>query len=254
MATDEFERVLLPIRVLEGQTLDEDLAALLVPMDVLLLGYHVVPEQTPPGQMRNQFEAQAQAALATMVEAIIAAGGSAESRLVFTHDEDQSIDRVGAEWGATARVYPNPVSPVESVLAVFGDAIDPRRLGAFLGRLRADRPMDITVLVVSSSDEGVDKRIDELRVALAAAELPIDAIAIEVPDSRRLRDVILAESVSHDVTVLGPHRADWRSHLFGDLNERIAAKSVGPVLEVFDPPLGSDEDGQETDTDGRETP
>ena len=240
MTADESvnERVIVPLAILEGQSLDEDLAAFLTPLEVHLLGYHVVPEQTTPSQMRDQFEEQAQAALDAMVRDIEQAGGAAASRLVFTHDVDQSIQRVAAELGATARVYPNPVAPVESILAVLGSAIDPTRLGAFLGLLRSDRSIDITVLVIPGDDPVEDARVDTLRAALSDSEVPPNVIEIRRAEKKPFDDEIIQMSIAHDVTVMGQHRANWRSILFGDIEERVAAESVGPVVEILDSTVG----------------
>jgi len=48
--------VLVPIRVLEGESIPEGVPELLADAHVVLLGYHVVPDQTATGQARMQFE------------------------------------------------------------------------------------------------------------------------------------------------------------------------------------------------------
>ena len=52
--------VLVPIRVLEGESIPEGVPELLANAHVVLLGYHEIPEQTAPGQARMQFEERAQ--------------------------------------------------------------------------------------------------------------------------------------------------------------------------------------------------
>ncbi|MFW6384989.1 MAG: universal stress protein, partial [Halodesulfurarchaeum sp.] len=42
--------VLVPIRVLEGESIPEGVPELLANAHVVLLGYHVVPDQTAAGQ------------------------------------------------------------------------------------------------------------------------------------------------------------------------------------------------------------
>ena len=51
--------ILVPIRVLEGESVPEGVPELLAHAHVVLLGYHVIPEQTAPGQARMQFEDRA---------------------------------------------------------------------------------------------------------------------------------------------------------------------------------------------------
>lgn len=226
------ERVLLPMEVLKGRALDDDLASFLAPVEVLLVGYHVVPEQTPPGQMRDQFEARAQSVLDGMVEEIVEHGGTAETRLVFTHDPHQSIQRITGEGAVTARVHPNPLSRVENVLAVLDGAIEPDRLASFLARILNGRPMQITVLLVPTADDD-DTRIDDLRRRFRQVNIPSDAVSVTVTEKRSIHEAIIDAAVDHDVTVMGPHAADWRSILFGDFEERVATESLGPVIEIL---------------------
>lgn len=229
------ERIIIPLEILEGQTLDEDLAKLLEPIEVILLGYHVVPEQTPPSQMRNQFEDQAMKALDSIVQEIDDAGGNAESRLVFTHDAEASIERVAGETNATAQVHLNPLAPVESILAVVDPGTDPKRLARFLIALLENRQISLTLLLTGADeDDGtLEKRGEELLTLFHSLGLPTDAIANVLVAGVPVTESIVSATTSHDVTVMGSHEADWRSLFFGDIEERIAAESVGPVIEVF---------------------
>ncbi|MFB6311318.1 MAG: universal stress protein, partial [Salinirussus sp.] len=108
--------ILVPVEVLEGETLDEDLLELVSTVQIIVLGYHVLPEQTPPDQARIQFEEAAQAKLDDLAGHIREAGGDAETRLVFTNDEEQTIDRVANEAGARVILIPNPATDVDSLL------------------------------------------------------------------------------------------------------------------------------------------
>ena len=55
--------ILVPIRVLEGESVPEGVPELLANAHVVLLGYHVIPDQTAPGQARMQFEDRGKARL-----------------------------------------------------------------------------------------------------------------------------------------------------------------------------------------------
>ena len=94
-------RVLVPVEVLAGKTVAPGLMTLLGTVDVTVLGYHVLPEQTPPDQARHQYEERATAALEDLSEEFRAAGGAADHRLVFTHDREQTVTRVADEITAT---------------------------------------------------------------------------------------------------------------------------------------------------------
>ncbi|PHQ44714.1 universal stress protein UspA, partial [Halorubrum sp. C3] len=93
-------RVLVPVAVLEGGSVSPGLISLLGAVDVTVLGYHVLPEQTPPDQARLQFGERATSALEDISQEFAAAGGAADHRLVFTHDREQTIERVTDEVDA----------------------------------------------------------------------------------------------------------------------------------------------------------
>lgn len=224
------EVVLVPIEILEGETLDEDLATLLSTLDVVILGYHKAPEQTPPSQMRQQFEERAETALDSVALEIEDQNGSVTQRLVFTHDVEQSIERIAAEVGATAIVHPNPQAPPESLLLVLGLETDAARVATFTAKLRGERDFSITLLAgpeTTSADSAVE--------ALEANGVPPDAIAVRSVEAQPFIDAIIDTAIDHDVTIMGTARPDWRSLLLGDMEERIAAESLGPVIEVRTP-------------------
>nr|WP_197428479.1 hypothetical protein [Halapricum sp. CBA1109] len=106
-------RVLVPVAVLDGETVSSGLMALLGTVDVTVLGYHVLPEQTPPDQARSQFEDRATAALVDLREEFEAAGGAADHRLVFTHDREQTMTRVADDVGRGGPT-PSPGRPATS--------------------------------------------------------------------------------------------------------------------------------------------
>jgi hypothetical protein len=49
----------VPVAILKGETVPDAVVELLSTLPVVVLGYHVLPEQTAPGQARMQFEDQA---------------------------------------------------------------------------------------------------------------------------------------------------------------------------------------------------
>ena len=135
LTSDDPPTVLVPIRVLEGQALPETLATFLAAADVVVLGYHVLPEQTPAEQASMQFEDRARSAVDDIADAFRDAGGEAETRVAFTHDRDQTVERVAADVGATALLLPNPVADVETLLVAVRGALASFGLIAFMDRL-----------------------------------------------------------------------------------------------------------------------
>ncbi|GAB3417444.1 universal stress protein [Haloparvum alkalitolerans] len=233
------ERVLIPLPILEGQGVPGGLPELLSTTDVILLGYHVVPEQTPPDMMRQQYEEQAQKSLSEVAETFANAGGEAETRLVFTHDREQTVDRVLAETGATAFLLPRPIASVDSVLVPLRGDVDAARIARFVARLRGDRDIDVTLYAATGEGEDAAAAAAAELVDLAAATLtdlgvPADAITERAEVTDTPTRAIIRVAIAHDAVVMGKREPDWRSLIFGELHEQIADESLGPVFVVGD--------------------
>ena len=220
-------RVLVPIEVLEGETVPSSLFDLLAPADVTLLGYHVLPEQTAPGQARQQFEERAVDALQD-VAASYAGQGTIETRLVFTHDEHQTIDRVADEVGADAFVVPGAIGAVDSLLVPLTGDVAVDNVLEFVEALVAGRDVSVTLFLASEDTDGARQLLETS--ARRLREAGIDAATRLV--TARPFEGLLAAVPGHDAVVMGEAAPSLRSFVLGDEAERIAAASVGPVVVV----------------------
>jgi len=222
-------RVLVPIKVLEGETVSPGLMNLLGTVDVTVLGYHVLPEQTSPDQARLQYEERATDALNDLAQEFRSAGGEADHRLVFTHDRRQSIRRVANDVNARAFAVSGITGDVDSILvSVTGDVSVDRILG-FVEDVVGDREIEVTLF--AAADGNADSVGDELNAAAERLrDSGIDA-KTEVVVGRPFKTLIDAVP-GHDAVVVGEKAPSLRSLVFSDESEKMAAASVGPVLVV----------------------
>ncbi|MDZ7701327.1 MAG: universal stress protein [Halobacteriales archaeon] len=220
-------RVLVPVAVLENEAVPLGLMNLLGTMDVTVLGYHVLPEQTPPDQARQQYEDRANDALADVAEEFREAGGEADYRLVFTGDRPKTIERVAEEVDARAYALTGATGAVDRLLvSLSGDVAADRVLG-FVAELVDGRDIGVTLLRVAG-DEG------EISLPAAAERLEDAGIAVETieAEARAPLEALLEALPDHDAIVMGEQAPSLGSFLFGQVTERVAAESVGPVLVV----------------------
>ena len=222
--------VLVPIEILKGETVPASLFELLAPANVTVLGYHVLPEQTPPDQARQQFEERAVDALAD-----VAAGydgeGTVWTRLVFTHDEHQTIGRVADEIDADAFVVPGAIAELDSLLVpLTGDVAVDNVLG-FVEELVAGRDVSVTLFLASEDTDEARQLLETS--ARRLREAGIDT-ATRLVTARPFAG-LLAAVPGHDAVVMGEAAPSLRSVLLGDEAERVAAASVGPVVVVRRP-------------------
>ncbi len=233
-------RVLVPVAVLEGETVPDSVGELLGTLPVTVLGYHVVPEQTPPDQARLQFEDRARAKLDDVATVFRDAGGDVDTRLVFTSERERTVDRVAAETGCEAVLVPNPAGDVERLLVPLGGDVDVSRVVDLVTALVGDRAIEVTLFHVVGAETG--REAGRRRLADAADGLRGHGIdvteAVVVSDSAV--EAIADAAVDHDVVVMGESEPSLRSFVFGESSDRVADSSVGPVVVVRRGPTGDD--------------
>lgn len=222
-------RVLVPVAVLEGETVSPGLMNLLGTVDVTVLGYHVLPEQTPPDQARLQYEARATDALEDVTEEFRTAGGAADYRLVFTHDREQTIDRVATEVQARALAISGMTGDVDQILVPLSGDVAIERILRFVADLVGDRDIGVTLFLATKTEDADTSALETAAAALRSRGLTVrtKAVAGASPFA-----ALIDEVPGHDVIVMGERAPSFRSLVFGEESERVASESVGPVLVV----------------------
>lgn len=219
-------RVLVPVAIVEGETISRGLIDLLASMDVTVLGYMEPPDQTSPEQAKDQFEDRAVAALEDFVEDFRDAGGHADYRLVFTPDRKQTVDRFTRETGSVAHAVVGTASGIDRLLVSLSGDVKSDRIVAFVEELIDGR--DIEVTLIASGESAKDDRLDR-----GARRLGDAGISVKTRRRKAKEFDALVESVAgHDAIVMGQKAPSLSSLLFGDEAERMATASVGPVLVV----------------------
>jgi len=239
-AARDTPRVLVPVAVLEGESVSESLADFLAAADVVVLGYHVIPEQTPAEQASLQFEERAQTAVEDLAALFREAGGDVETRVAFTHDRDQTVARVADEVDATATLLPNPVGDVEDVLVPLRGAIDTDRLAALVATLLAADPGTVTLWGIAAEVGEAEAAAAVERASATLRERGLDParVATETSVADAPIRAIVERSADFDVIVMGEGEESLWSLLLGEDAERVAEAAVAPVLVVRDAPAG----------------
>jgi nucleotide-binding universal stress UspA family protein len=223
-------RVLVPVEILGGKTVSPGLMNLLGTVDVTVLGYHVLPEQTPPDQARHQYEERATDALEDLSEEFRTAGGAADHRLVFTHDREQTVDRVADETGAGAIAISGVTGDVDRLLVPLSGNVAVDRILAFLEELVGGRDIGVTLLL--AGDPGSEAPRDD-RLESAAERLRDRGLDVRTERTTQGPfDSLVGLLPGHDAIVMGEKAPSFRSFVFGDETDRVASASVGPVIAV----------------------
>ncbi|MFP4529996.1 MAG: universal stress protein [Halodesulfurarchaeum sp.] len=227
--------VLVPRQVLEGESIPEGIPDLVSGAHVLLLGYHVLPEQTATEQGREQFGEKATNRLAEFETMFEAAGATVESRMVFTHEAQQTINRVIVEEDCFAVLIPKATPPVERVLVAVRGTVGIDRLVAVLGGLFAGSGTDLTLFHVSDDEEtpaDIEAMLAELESALAEAGIERDNVETRIETGDQPLNLIAEVAEEYDLIVMGETDPSLVTYVFGLPQDQLAAEFLGPVLVV----------------------
>ncbi|WP_135304295.1 universal stress protein [Haloarcula amylovorans] len=227
--------ILVPIRVLERESVPEGVPDLLANAHVVLLGYHIIPEQTAPGQAQMQFEERATNRLDEYEAIFEAAGATVERRLVFTHDGQKTIDRTIYEHDCLAVLVPNATGVVEDVLVAVRGTVGVDRLARVVAGMFGAMDVSITLYHVAESEE-TDEDIATLLDGMVErlGELGMDASMIETRVERNQDplDAIVDAAEAFDAVVMGETDPSLTTFVFGMPADQVADRFLGSVLVV----------------------
>jgi len=237
--------VLVPVRVLEGESIPEGVPELLSTAHVVLLGYHVIPDQTAPGQARMQFEEQAIERLDEFEEIFTDAGATVERRLVFTHDGQKTINRFIREEDCLAVLVPNATGSVEDVLVAVRGTVGIDRLARLVAGVFGPIDASVTLFHVGSDDEtdaDAETLLDAAADRLADLGVAESAIETRLDRDRGPLDAITETAREYDAVVMGETDPSLATFVFGMPADQVAERFFGPVLVVQrEPPAESEE-------------
>mgnify|MGYP000055991974 FL=1 len=227
--------ILLPVSVLEGESIPEGVPELLTNAHVVLLGYHVVPEQTATDQARQQFEDQAIRRLEDFTAILEDAGATVETQVVFTHDEQTTIDRMTDEYDCLAALIPNATRPLESVLVAVRGIVGIDRFVRLVSGLFA--PLDIRVTLyhaaeADESDEDVETLLDGIATRLSEEGISPELIETQIARGDSSQELIVDAADDNDAIVMGESDPSVTTFLFGMTADQVAKQFLGPVFVI----------------------
>ena len=236
MVLDAKAKILVDVELPTPAPIAAPLRAIMGSLNVVLVGWYAVPEQTSPEQARDQFGGEAQAALNRVADTFRAVGAEVQTHVVFTANELDTIERISAEQDCDAVLIPNAVAQLERILVPMRGLHNAPRIARFVADLVQDGTTDVTLLHILEEEEeraivqeGV---LDE--VSRLMAEEGIDAglvrFRVEVADDPGGAIIDIAKA--YDVVVIGETEPSVRDLIFGSVPEQIAREAAVPVMVV----------------------
>ncbi len=227
--------VLVPLEVLEGESMPDGTSELLANARVVLLGYHVIPEQTAAEQAREQFGETAMEKLQEFADRLTTAGAEVEIRLVFTHGKQATIDRISHEHDCLAVLVPNSIETPESVLVAVRGTVGIGRNTQLIAGLFAGTDIRVTLYHVLGPEEEADDAqtlLNGVETELVDRGMDAEAIDTLVEETETPIDAIARQGREHDAVVMGETDPSVTTFVFGMPSEQVAERFLGPVLVV----------------------
>ena len=227
--------ILLPVGILERESIPEGVPELLTNAHVVLLGHHAVPDQTATDQARSQFEDQATRRLDDFTAILEHAGATVDSLLVFTHDTQTTIDRVAAEHDCLAILIPNATRPIETVLVAVRGIVGIDRFVRVVSGLFATLEITVTLYHVAEedeSDEDVETLLDGIATRLSEEGVSPELVDTQVSRGGKSEEMIVDAADTYDAVVMGESDPSVRTLLFGMSVDQVAREFLGPIFVV----------------------
>lgn len=233
--SDRAHRVLIPVDILEGESIPRTLVDAFASTPVVLLGYRELPDQTGTEQARDQYGDRMRAELAERRTVFEDAGCDVTARLAFTHSRLETFERVAVEESCDAVLVLNPAPVLETVLVAIRSDVNVEHIARLLRTVLAETTLTVTLFHVATDEGERDAGAELLETArseLVAAGLDDGRIDSTVVVDDSPTAAILDAAADHDLLVLGESRPSIRRYVFRDRVERLARKTVDPVLVI----------------------
>ncbi|MDX1585783.1 MAG: APC family permease [Balneolaceae bacterium] len=233
-------RILVPVEVPEPTPLPAALLEVFQDLELLVLGYNIVPEQTSPEQSKEAFEEQASDALDSILEYVKDRNIDVEKNIVFTPELGQTVDRYIREKECHAVLTAKPISSVERLLVPLysKDQIN-TRLATILHDLSLSSDLPVTLAILTSEEEESEEveESEELErkayTYLKRAGIPEGNIRSNRVDVAAISEAVSQLSSEDDVVILGESSTTDRDSFFNTLHEDIEEAVECPILVVL---------------------
>lgn len=225
----------MPIDISASNLPAQPLTDLCRSVDVVLLGYYPVPDQVAPAQLRQDHGSDATETLGKIADEFRTRDIDVTEELVFTHDRQDTIDRVADKYGCDAVLTLGEVRQIERVLVPLRGDTNLEQIVSLLVDIMRMSDVSITFFhsVVEDSDpshgeslvRGAVDRLDE-------AGIDRERINWQLSDKPSPNDEIIELAREYDLLVLGETNPSLRERILGTVPSRVVDEVDKPSFIV----------------------
>lgn len=231
--------VLVDVELPDPEPLPDALVELLSPLQIVLVGWYAIPEQTAPEQAREQFGEEARAALDAAARPFVERGASIETVLVFTPDQFASIEQISIETDCDAILLPGRMQQLDQVLLPVRGLHNAEKIAPVCAALVRNGTTTVTLLHVVEEGESAERArtevLEPMTRTLVQAGIDAGRIFREAVSASTPVDAIIDHASHTDAVIIGETDPSMREILFGTVPEQIVERADVPVVLVRNP-------------------
>ncbi|WP_152421213.1 universal stress protein [Natronolimnohabitans innermongolicus] len=203
--------------------------------DVHVLGVCTVPDQTAPAQARHETAPENEDVVGEIVDRLRTAGATTTSKLVYTHNRREEIDRIAKAEASDVILVPHHAERMEWILVQLRGDVNVEQITGVVGGFPNDTLGHVQLL--HAADSELDQPIGEALLAMAREQLRESGIDEQVIDAELVESddavgTIIERAKNYDAIVMGGNKPSLMDYIFGDVPHRISQASGCPVFVV----------------------
>jgi nucleotide-binding universal stress UspA family protein len=235
MSASTDSTILIPIDVSGPETPPNGIIGLLGSVNTVLLGYYPVPSQAAPAQIKHDKESEAAQRLESISKTLTDDDHNVTEVLVFTHDREDTIDRIADEYDCDAVLSSGDVDTVERILVPLRGKTNLDRILSLVDDLM--RTSEASVTLFHSVDDDTnghtgDSLLDDAAHRLRTSGIDRDRINKRLSESGSPSREIVELAPNFDVLVLGETEPSLRERILGALPIQTIDETNKPVFVV----------------------
>lgn len=249
-------RILLPVSLPLEKSIPLAILKGFTNLEVLLLGYKELKEQTSPEQYEEEDDGETQAELNETRKDLEDEGFDVKTELVFTPDITQAIDNVILEYDCQALLVVKPIEELNRLLIPVYDINQiSKRFATVIYELTKASNLPATLMIIESKEDSENDEVKdssainrEAMKRLRQAGIDknqIKSSSVQVSD---ISEAVKEKSKPDDLVILVEANAKERENFINKIRGEISDKIDCPLLVVLE------ERKQEEDSEPKDSP
>ncbi|OUJ19145.1 Nucleotide-binding protein UspA family [Methanonatronarchaeum thermophilum] len=222
------KKILIPIEVLEKESVPEGVVDLMSGVEVILLGVHEIPEQTAASQASSQYKEKVDSILNKIKQSFDEAGAKTKTRQAFTHNKAETIERIEREENVDATILLNPIPPQKNILLVYRYIENLEKAGALINQFGLGGS-EIGLMLVEPDETTLDQGVSKLMKQGVKLENIKERIETDRED---IVNEIENRSADYGLLMIGRVDRDLKDLILGDISKKIKEATYGPVILI----------------------